>query len=174
VRSSEIAGSEDACKEIDKGGNEEDDYILRVVTEVRAKGRRREATTALIEPPQDSLRSPQPSARLFTPTHTALQLIHPSTGTLSPVWSPLCTSESPLYELASLVTWPGSLRQSVHPDAGPPTQCPPVRRLHCSARYNARDGSDAFPTRNAPFHPPARTIRRRNDEGRDGEGFRGS
>ena len=45
------------------------------------------------------------------------ELLHPIDGALGPLWAELCGEEAPLYELCSLVTWPGSLRQSVHPDA---------------------------------------------------------
>ena len=45
------------------------------------------------------------------------ELLHPSDGALGPLWAELCGEDAPLYELCSLVTWPGSLRQSVHPDA---------------------------------------------------------
>lgn len=45
------------------------------------------------------------------------ELLDPIDGALGPLWAELCGEDAPLYELCSLVTWPGSLRQSVHPDA---------------------------------------------------------
>ena len=45
------------------------------------------------------------------------ELLDPVDGALAPLVAKLCGANAPLYELASLVTYPGSLRQSVHPDA---------------------------------------------------------
>lgn len=45
------------------------------------------------------------------------ELLDPVDGALGPLYAELCGEEAPLYEICSLVTWPGSLRQSVHPDA---------------------------------------------------------
>jgi len=46
------------------------------------------------------------------------ELLDPVDGALGPLYAELCGEDAPLYEICSLVTWPGSLRQSVHPDAG--------------------------------------------------------
>lgn len=45
------------------------------------------------------------------------ELLDPNDGALGPLYAELCGNDAPLYELCSLVTYPGSLRQSVHPDA---------------------------------------------------------
>ena len=45
------------------------------------------------------------------------ELLNPVDGALGPLYRELLGEDAPLYELCSLVTWPGSFRQSVHPDA---------------------------------------------------------
>jgi len=45
------------------------------------------------------------------------ELLDREKGALGPLIAELCGDKALLYEFCSLVTWPGSLRQSVHPDA---------------------------------------------------------